>query len=80
MVELKDGYNSMRIGLFHQNCMCTCDFCRPLGEVACVANKTIMIGVWDMCDQILCLKRTINEFHKLQCIQGDCSDYGISTL
>ncbi len=50
MAELKNGYNSMHIGHFNQNCMCTCDLCRPLGEVAYVANKTIVIGVQDMCD------------------------------
>jgi len=27
MAKLKDGYDSMHIGLFHQNCMCACDLC-----------------------------------------------------
>jgi hypothetical protein len=80
MVELKHGYNSMRIGLFHQNCMCPCKICRPLGEVKCVANSAISIGVENLCDQILCLKGKTNEFHKLQFTQGDCSTCGVLTL
>jgi hypothetical protein len=80
MVELKDGYNSMWTRLFHQNYICPCKICRPLGEAKCVANSAIAIGVRNLCDQILCLKEEIDEFHKLQYIQGDCCTCGILTL
>jgi hypothetical protein len=60
MVELKYGYNSMRTWLFHQNCMCPCKICRPLGEAECVTNNAITIGVGNLCDQILFLKGKTN--------------------
>jgi hypothetical protein len=77
MVKIKDGYNSMWIKLFHQNYICFCKICRPLGEVKCVANNAISIGVKNICEQIMCLKGKTNEFNKLQCIQGDCSTYRV---
>jgi len=80
MAELKDGYNSMHTRLFHQTACETCDLCKPLGEVACVANKIVMTSVQNMCDQILYPKGATYEFHKLKCIQRDCSACGISTL
>jgi hypothetical protein len=57
-----------------------CKICRPFVEAKCVANRAIAIGVKNLCDQILCLKGETNEFHKLQCIQGDCSTCGVLTL
>jgi hypothetical protein len=80
MAKLKDGYNSIHIGLFHQNYECICNICRPLGEATCVANNSIVTGVRNMCDHILGSKGEIKNFHKLKCIQGDCSRCGISTL
>jgi hypothetical protein len=63
MVELKDGFNSMHNGLFHQNCECTCNICRPGGEIACVVNNYTMNGVRNLYDHILCPKGDTNEFH-----------------
>lgn len=64
MAKLKKEFHSMCNGLFHQNCECTCNICRPLGEATCVANTTIVFGVKNMCDLILCLEEKTNEFHK----------------
>ncbi len=50
----------MRTWLFHQNCMCPCKICRPLGEAECVTNNAITIGVGNLCDQILFLKGKTN--------------------
>lgn len=80
MNELKDGYNSMWIRFFHQNYMCPCKICKPFGEVEYVANNAIAIHVKNLCDQILCLKEEIDEFHNLQCSQGDCSTCTILAL
>jgi hypothetical protein len=68
MAKLKEEFNSMCNGLFHQNCECICNIYRPLGEVTYVANTTIVFGVRNMCDLILCLKGEIIEFHKIDCI------------
>jgi hypothetical protein len=54
--------------------------CRLLGAVECVANSVVATNVENLCDQILCIKWEINEFHKLQCIQGDYSTCGVMTL
>jgi hypothetical protein len=80
MAKLKDGYNSMCTMLFHQTACETCDLCKPLGEVACLANQIVMTSVQNMCDQILYPKGATYEFHKLKCIQGDFFACGISTL
>jgi len=63
MAKLKDGFNSMRNGLFHQNCGCNRNICQLRGEVACVANITAMSGVKNLCDHILWPKGDTDEFH-----------------
>ncbi len=68
MAKLKEDFNSIHNGLFHQNYESTCNICKPFGEATCVANTTIIFGVKNMCDLILCLKAETNEFHKLDCI------------
>jgi hypothetical protein len=80
MVKLKDGFNSMHNGLFHQNYECTCNICRPGGEIACVVNNYIVSNVKNLCDHILCPKGDIDEFHKKHCIEGNCAMCGVSTL
>jgi hypothetical protein len=69
----------MRGGLFHQNYDYTCNICKLRGEVACVANTTIVSGVRNMCEHILCLKGDTNEFHHKHCIQGHCAMWCFNT-
>ncbi len=72
----------MHTGFFDQNCTCTCNICKPHGEIAtpCIANNNVVSGVRNMCEHILCPNGRTDEFHKLECIQGNCFNYDISTL
>ncbi len=63
MAKLKDGFNSMCNGLFHQNYESNYNICWPRGEITCVANTTTMSDVRNMCDHILCPKGDKDEFH-----------------
>jgi hypothetical protein len=42
MVELKYGYNSMLIRIFHQDYTCTYDVYGSHGETTCVANNIVV--------------------------------------
>jgi len=82
MAKIKDGFNAMHTRFFDQNCTCTCNICRPHGEVTipCIANNNVVSGVRNMCEHILWPNGWTNEFHELECIQGNCFNYDISTL
>jgi len=45
-----------------------------------MATHATYPGVIAFCQTVLCPKDDIEEYHKLECIQGSCEICGISTL
>jgi hypothetical protein len=81
IAELKDGFNNMRRRFLHTSCNCNCDVCGARGpETPCWASSSTVEGVRAMCDLVLCSKLESMDFHKLDCIRGNCTDCGVWKL
>ncbi len=80
----KIGLNNMhsKIGDIHANCACRCvDVCYPI-DVQDVGNyyANQITGLVDLSSPIFCPKPVSDEWHKQDCVMGDCSSCGINTL
>jgi hypothetical protein len=85
LVELKIGLNNMhsKNGSTHANCNCQCEgVCCSIGvEVGkCCAYQLSfprLIALWN---SILCPKQKGDDWHKHDCLMGECNLCGIKTL
>jgi len=86
LVEQKIGLNNMhsKISSIHANCACRCVdvyypiYVQDVGD--CYANQITFTGLVDLSSSILCPKPVGDEWHKRDCLMGDCLSYGINTL
>lgn len=64
-------------------CTCQCTFCSQ-GEVAkhdnCVAHTKMYKGVTKLWEDCACPKGDFEEWHKLDCLMGECAKCGVGKL
>jgi hypothetical protein len=84
-MELKIDLNNMRSknGSTHANCNCRCEgVCCPIGvEVGeCCAYQLSFLQLTTLSNSILCPKLEGDDWHKCDCLMGECNLCGIKTL
>jgi hypothetical protein len=85
-MELKIDLNNIRskVGNIHANCACKCvDVGYPIDaqEVGnCYANQITFARLANLSSSIICPKLVGDDWHKQDCLMGDCSSCGINTL
>jgi hypothetical protein len=70
-------------GSIHANCNCQYDgVCCPIGaEVGeCCAYELSFLGLTPLWSSILCPKPEGDDWHKCDCLMGECNLCGIKTL
>ena len=81
---LREAYNTMRDAMkgVHTfiSCTCLCSVCSDAPEDSCSAHLTKCDGVTKFWEQIVCPKGESEEFHKLECLMGSCSQCGVDSL
>ncbi len=85
LVELKISLNNMlsKNGGMHANWNCWCDdVCCPIGlEIGeCCAYQLSFLGLTTLWNSILCPKPEGDDWHKRDCLMGECNLCGIKTL
>ena len=84
MEELRVGFNYMRAmsGIHSKTaCECQCEVCESLiGESHCSAESSTFAGVTAMAESILCPKSDHNQWHRRECVFGECESCGVDFL
>ena len=61
------------------SCNCKCLVCTEVGD-SCAAHLTVYDGITKMWEACVFPKDDTSDFHRLECLMGDCRECGGSTL